>query len=285
MNRYDLYITGSNADMLSSELSTFLAGRYVEILIHPFSFQEFKKLYENSTFEDYIIFGGIPSICSFNLHYDFSMNALRDSYRSAILQDVISRYQIRNAAILEKLIQYVFTNVGKTFSALSISKYFKSQKVNISVDTVLSYLSMLQDAYLIYKVSRNDLIGKSILKTEEKYYIADHGIREAISGNNMKVIESVLENIVYIELLRRGYKVYVGKISDREIDFVAYKNKEIRYYQVSYLMESESTREREFGVYKLIADNYPKYVISMDRVDFSQDGIIHMNIEKFLAEV
>ncbi|MDY0294697.1 MAG: ATP-binding protein [Acholeplasmataceae bacterium] len=285
MNRYDLYTTGSNADMLSSELSTFLAGRYVEILIHPFSFQEFKKLYENSTFEDYIIFGGIPSICSFNLHYDFSMSALRDSYRSAILQDVISRYQIRNAAILEKLIQYVFTNVGKTFSALSISKYFKSQKVNISVDTVLSYLSMLQDAYLIYKVSRNDLIGKSILKTEEKYYIADHGIREAISGNNMKVIESVLENIVYIELLRRGYKVYIGKISDREIDFVAYKNKEIRYYQVSYLMESESTREREFDVYKLIADNYPKYVISMDHVDFSQDGIIHMNIEKFLAEV
>jgi predicted AAA+ superfamily ATPase len=149
------------------------------------------------------------------------MNALRDSFRSAILHDVISRYQIRNATVLEKLIQYVFSNVGKTFSALSISKYFKSQRVNVSVDTILSYLSMIQDAFLIYKVSRNDLIGKNILKTEEKYYIADHGIREAISGSNMKVIESILENIVYIELLRRGYKVYIGKIEDYEVDFVA----------------------------------------------------------------
>lgn len=282
MNQYDIYITGSNADMLSSELSTYLAGRYVEILIHPFSFKEFKLLYSNSNFNDYLTFGGIPSIHSFNLQYEFSMNALRDSFRSAILQDVISRYQIRNASVLEKLIQYVFSNVGKTFSALSISKYFKSQRINVSVDTILSYLGMIQDAFLIYKVSRNDLIGKNILKTEEKYYIADHGIREAISGSNMKVIESILENIVYIELLRRGYKVYIGKIHDYEVDFVAYKGKEVSYYQVSYLMELESTRDREFGVYKLIKDNFPKYVISMDKVDFSQDGIVHMNIEDFL---
>ncbi|MDP2425413.1 MAG: DUF4143 domain-containing protein [bacterium] len=212
------------------------------------------------------------------------MNALRDSFRSAILHDVISRYQIRNATVLEKLIQYVFSNVGKTFSALSISKYFKSQRVNVSVDTILSYLSMIQDAFLIYKVSRNDLIGKNILKTEEKYYIADHGIREAISGSNMKVIESILENIVYIELLRRGYKVYIGKIEDYEVDFVANKGKEVSYYQVSYLMEQISTREREFRVYKLIKDNFPKYVVSMDKVDFSQDGIVHMNIDDFLND-
>lgn len=282
MNQYDIYITGSNADMLSSELSTYLAGRYIEILIHPFSYIEFKQLYSHSDFNDYLVFGGIPSIQSLNLQYDFSMNALRDSFRSAILQDVISRYQIRNAVILEKLIQYIFTNVGKTFSALSISKYFKSQKINVSVDTILSYLGMIQDAFLIYKVSRNDLIGKNILKTEEKYYIADHGIREAVSGNNMKVIESILENIVYIELLRRGNKVYIGKIGDYEIDFVAIKGREVSYYQVSYIMEKESTREREFGVYKLIKDNFPKYVISMDKVDFSQEGIIHMNIEDFL---
>jgi hypothetical protein len=284
MNQFDLYITGSNADMLSSDLSTFLAGRFVEILIHPFSYKEFKELYSKSTFNDYILFGGIPSIQSFNLQYDFSMSALRDSFRSAVLQDVISRHQIRNASILEKLIQYVFTNVGKTFSALSISKYFKSQRENVSVDTILSYLSMIQEAFLIYKVSRNDLIGKNVLKTEEKYYIADHGIREAVSGNNMKVIESILENIVYIELLRRGYKVYVGKIDEYEIDFVAYKGKAVNYYQVAYLLESELTREREFGVYKHIQDNYPKFVISMDKVDFSQDGIIHMNIEDFLNQ-
>lgn len=285
MGTFDLYITGSNADMLSSELSTYLAGRYIELLIHPFSFKEFIELNKNSTFQDYLIYGGIPSIQSFNLQYDFSMNALRDSFRSAILQDVITRHQIRNAFILEKLIQYVFTNVGKTFSALSISKYYKSQRINVSVDTILSYLSLIQDAFLIYKVSRKDLIGKSILKTEEKYYISDHGIREAISGNNMAVIESVLENIVYIELLRRGYKVYIGKIDVYEVDFVAYKGKEVCYYQVTYLMELESTRDREFNVYKLINDNFPKYVISMDQVDFSRDGIIHMHIEDFLLNV
>lgn len=282
MNQFDIYITGSNADMLSSELSTYLAGRYVEILVHPFSLKEFKTLYPVSTMNDYLIFGGIPSIQSFQLQYDFSMSALRDSFRSAIMQDVISRYQIRSASILEKLIQYVFTNVGKTFSALSISKYFKSQRVNVSVDTILSYLGMIQEAFLIYKVSRNDLIGKSVLKTEEKYYIADHGIREAISGNNLKAIESILENIVYIELLRRGFKVFVGKVDDYVIDFVAYRGNEVSYYQVSYLLATESTREREFGVYKLVNDNYPKYVISMDMVDFSQDGIVHKNIEDFL---
>jgi len=284
MNRFDLYITGSNADMLSSELSTFLAGRYIELLVHPFSYREFLELYPKSTFQDYLIFGGIPTIHSFNLNYEFSMNALRDSFRSAILQDVISRHNIRNASVLEKLIQYIFTNVGTTFSALSISKYFKSQRISVSVDTIISYLSMIQDAFLIYKVTRNDIIGKQILKTEEKYYIADHGIREAISGNNIKHIELILENIVFIELLRRGFKVHVGKVDQNEIDFVAYKGKEILYYQVCYLMDQVSTRERAFGVYKKIQDNFPKYVISMDQVDFSQNGIIHKHIEDFLVE-
>lgn len=284
INQYDIYITGSNADMLSSELATYLAGRYIEILVHPFSYKEFKELNTAASFKDYLIFGGIPSISSFDLQYDFSMNALRDSFQSAILQDVVSRYKIRNSIILEKLVQYVFTNVGKTFSALSISKYFKSQQVGVSVDTILNYLKMIQDAFLIYKVSRNDLLGKSILKTEEKYYIADQGIREAISGDNIKVIEVILENIIYIELLRRGYSVYVGKVDDYEIDFVAYKGKERCYYQVSYILESETTRLREFGVLKKINDNYPKYVISMDQIDFSQDGIHHLNIESFLLE-
>mgnify|MGYP001767516671 CR=1 FL=1 len=281
---FDIYITGSNADTLSSELSTFLAGRYIEILIHPFSYQEFLTVYPQAKFNDYLLFGGIPSIYAFNLDYTLSMNALRDSFRSAVLQDVVTRYQIRNAVILEKLIQYIFANVGKTFSALSISKYFKSQRLTVSVDTVLSYLSMIQEAFLIYKVGRHDLIGKSVLKTEEKYYIADHGIREAIAGNNPRVVEMILENIVYIELLRRGYRVYIGKVNDLEIDFVAYKGSEIEYYQVSYLLENETTRQREFGVYDSLQDNYPKYVLSMDQVNFSHKGIIHQNIETFLLQ-
>lgn len=282
MGSFDLYITGSNADMLSSELSTYLAGRYVELLIHPFSYKEFLEMNPKSTFQDYIIYGGIPAIQSFHLQYDFSMNALRDSFKSAVLQDVITRHQIRNAYILEKLIQYVFSNVGKTFSALSISNYFKSQRISVSVDTILSYLGLIQDAFLIYKVRRNDVIGKRILKTEEKYYIADHGFREALTANNMAVIESVLENIVYIELLRRGYKVYVGKVDQYEVDFVAIKGKEVEYYQIAYLMELESTREREFGVYDMIHDHFPKFVISMDQVDFSRNGIRHLHIEDFL---
>lgn len=284
MNIFDIYITGSNADLLSSDLSTYLAGRYVEILVHPFSYKEFLKLYDGSSFTDYMIFGGIPTIASFELDYEYSMNALRDSFNSAIFQDVINRYKIRNTIVLERLIQYVFANTSKTFSATSISRYLKSENINVSVDTLLSYLKNIEDAFLIYKVQRNNLEGKQILKTEEKYYIADHGIREAITGNNLKSIELILENIVYIELLRRGYEVYVGKVGELEIDFVAYKNNNPIYIQVSYLMETNETRSREFGAYDLVKDNYPKYVLSMDKVNFSQNGVIHKNIEDFLLE-
>jgi predicted AAA+ superfamily ATPase len=212
------------------------------------------------------------------------MNILRDQFKSAVLQDVIQRNSIRNTVILERLIEYVFSNTGKTFSALSISKYLKSQRMNVSVDTILNYLNIITNAFLIYKVKRNDLIGKSILKTEEKYYIADQGIREAIIGNNENIVEMLLENIVYIELLRRGYTVYIGKVKNQEIDFVAKKGKLTKYYQVCYIMESEKTRNREFSVYEDIRDNFDKYVLSMDNVDFSQNGIIHLNIEDFLLE-
>lgn len=284
MGIFDVYITGSNADLLSSDLSTFLAGRYVEILVYPLSYKEFKELYGDSTFNDYLIFGGIPSICSFNLDYVYSMNALRDMYQSAIFRDVIQRYNIRNTIVLERLIKYVFENTSKTFSALSISRYFKSERINVSVDTVLLYLKHMKDAFLIYQVKRNDLLGKKILKTEEKYFVADHGIREAIVGNNINSIELILENIVYLELKRRGYEVYIGKVDNFEIDFIAIKNNEKSYYQVSYLMETKETRDREFNVYKQIIDNYPKYVLSLDNFDFSQDGIIHKNLESFLLD-
>jgi predicted AAA+ superfamily ATPase len=284
MDKFDIYITGSNADLLSSDLSTYLAGRYIEILVHPFSYKEFKQVKPKSNLNEYITYGGMPSIAAFNYDYEISMNVLRDSFNSAVLQDVIQRNKVRNSVVLEKLIEYVFNNTGKTFSALSISKYFKSQRISVSVDTILNYLNIITNAFLIYKVRRNDLMGKLILKTEEKYYIADHGIREAIVGNNEKVIEMILENMVYVELLRRGYTVYIGKVNEQEIDFVAKKGKNIKYYQVSYLLETEKTRNREFGVYEHIKDNFDKYVLSMDKINFSQNGIIHKNIEDFLLE-
>lgn len=257
MNEFDIYITGSNADLFSNDLSTFLAGRYVEILVQPFSYKEFIELYPTSNFNDYIIFGGIPSISLFNLDYKYSMNVLRDSFNSAIYQDIINRYNIRNTYALEKLIYYIFENTSQTFSALSISRYFKSEKINISVDTILIYVKNIEDAFLIYRVPRNDLEGKRILKTEEKYFVADHGIREAIIGFNTSRIELILENIVFIELIRRGYDVYIGKVGDREVDFVAIKDNKPSYYQVSYLMENEGTRNREFASLKDIKDSYP----------------------------
>ncbi len=284
MNIFDIYITGSNADLLSSDLSTFLAGRYVEIPVYPLSYKEFTLLYPKSNFNDFILFGGMPSIAVFSLDYKLSMNVLRDAFKSAVFQDIVSRHRIRNAFVLEKLILYIFQNTGKTFSALSISKYFKSQNIKISVDTILNYLSLIEDAFLIYRVRRNDVIGKTILKTEEKYYVADHGMREAIIGKNQNSIELILENIVYTELLRRGYTVFIGKVKELEVDFVAIKGNVTEYYQVCYFLGTENTREREFGVYKHIFDNYPKYVISMDEIDFSNDGINHKNIVDFLSE-
>lgn len=284
LKRFDVYITGSNADLLSSDLSTFLAGRYVELLVHPLSYFEFKELYDSATFNDYITFGGIPSIAPFNLDYSYSMNVLRDSFNSAVYQDIINRYSIRNTLVLRKLIQYIFANTSKTFSALSISRYFKNENIKVSVDTILTYLKHIEDAFLIYRASRNDLIGKRILKTEEKYFIADQGLREAIIGSNTKSIELILENIVFLELKRRGYDLYVGKVFDKEIDFVAVKENKISYYQVTYLMTNEETRSREFNVYKHLTDNYPKYVLSLDQFDFSKDGIIHQNIEDFLLD-
>ena len=173
-------------------------------------------------------------------------------------------------------------NIGTTFSANSLKRYLKNEDRNISVDTILNYLEYCSRAFIIKKVPRYDSLGKKILKVDEKYYLTDHGFRQASGYSNTKDIEKVLENIVYIELISRGYNVKIGRINNREIDFIAQKDDEISYFQVCYLMESESTREREFGVYKLIQDNYPKYVISMDKIDFSQDGVKHLNIVDFL---
>ncbi len=288
----DIYITGSNAKLLSGELATYLAGRYVEFVIYPFSFSEFIELYNtvypntdiHQCFRKYLNIGGMPYLS--NLRYDetASRQYLQDLFNSVELKDIVKRNNIRDVDMLERIIAYVTSNIGTTFSATSISKYLKSEGRSASSETVLAYIKACTDAFLFYQVKRNDLQGKKILTVNEKYYVADHGIREAKFASNTKDINLVLENIVYMEILRRGYNVTIGKVGDKEIDFVCEKQGNKLYIQVAYLLASEDTIKREFGVYDRIRDNFPKYVITMDEYDMSRNGIKHRNICDFLLE-
>lgn len=286
----DIYITGSNAKLLSGELATYLAGRYVEFIIYPFSFQEFIDLYRSvypqtdtrECFNQYLIIGGMPYLANLSFNKEACQQYLTDLFNSVELKDIIKRNNIRDTDMLERLIAFITSHIGSTFSSTSISKYLKSEGRNVSTETILNYIKACTDAFLFYQVKRQDLQGKKILTVNEKYYIADHGIREAVYGSNMKDIQLVLENIVYIELLRRGYKVTVGKIADKEIDFVCEKQGKKLYLQVAYLLANEETIHREFDIYYSIRDNYPKYVISLDEYDMSQNGIKHRNIRDFL---
>lgn len=288
---FDIYITGSNSKLLSSELSTYLVGRYVEFLIFPFSFLEFyeinkeknNSLSAREAFYKYIKFGGMPFLNNLNYDYDSSMLYLKDLYASIILKDITHRNNIRDTDLLERIISYLVMNIGNTFSANSISKYFKSENRKISTETILNYINFCEKAFLIKKVSRNDLIGKKILNVNEKYYIIDHGLREAILFNNEKDINLVLENIIFIEMLRRGYDIKIGKANNFEIDFVCTKKDKIIYIQVAYLLASEETINREFSVLENIRDNHPKYVLTMDDFDMSRNGIKHKNIIDFLS--
>lgn len=286
----DIYITGSNAKLLSGELATYLAGRYVEFVIYPFSFAEFlemnrqknSQIDKSACFTAFLKTGGMPFLANF-LGDDSAKNQyLMDIYNSVVLKDVVKRNNIRDVDTLERIIAYAFSNIGHIFSATSLSKYFKSEKRNISHDTILNYLKFCADAFLIYKISRYDLEGKKVLTVNEKYYCADHGLREAVFGKNTQNIDQILENIVCLELLRRNFKVFVGKKDESEIDFIAERNGVKIYVQVAYLLASEETVRREFSVYDSIKDNFPKYVVSMDEFDFSRNGIIHRNIRDFL---
>ncbi len=286
----DIYITGSNAKLLSGELATYLGGRYVEFVIYPFSFAEFLELYRPTTpqatvqqcFQQYLLFGGMPYLSRLNYQEEPVRQYLSDLYDSVQLKDIIKRNKVRDVDLLERILAYVMANVGTTFSAGSLTKFFKSEQRSVSPETVLNYIRYCCDAYLFYQVKRQDLQGKQILATSEKYYIADHGIREAVFGGNMRDINLVLENIVFLELLRRGYTVTVGKAGEREVDFVCDRRGEKLYVQVTYLLASEETIAREFGVYDSIRDNFPKYVVSMDELDLSRSGIKHRNIRDFL---
>ena len=219
-----------------------------------------------------------------NLHGDrsASLQYLRDVYSSVILKDVVKRNNIRDVDLLERIITYVLANVGHTFSARSISNYFKSENRKVAPETVLNYIKACCDAYLFFKLSREDIAGKKILAVNEKYYIVDHGLREAVYGGNTRDMDQLLENIVCVELIRRGYAVTIGKAGEKEVDFVAQRGNDKLYVQVAYLLESPETIKREFSAYAGIRDNYPKYVVSMDEFDMSRDGIKHRNIRDFL---
>lgn len=287
----DIYITGSNAKMLSGEYATLLSGRYVEFTIYPFSFSEYCNARNsdgsplksiNEYFTEYVKYGGLPFLSTAQLDESAKQQYLKDIYASVVIKDIVKRNNLRDVDLLERIVAYAVANIGRTFSANSIASYFKNEKRAASVDTIINYMNSCEKAFLFYKISRMDLEGKEILQINEKYYLADHGLRQALYGNNQRDIELILENIVCLELLRLGYRVTIGKLGDKEIDFVCDKNGKRIYVQVCYMLASKKTEQREFGAYEDIKDNYPKYVVSMDEFDMSRDGIIHMNIRNFL---
>lgn len=288
----DIYITGSNAKLLSGELATVLGGRYVEFTIYPFSYSEFLELYRTiypsssdaEVFQKYLVIGGMPYLANLQYASEPSKQYLNDIYNSVVLNDVVKRNKIRDVDLLSRIVAYVMANIGTTFASTSITKFLKNEHRTVAPETILNYIKYCVDAYLFYQVNRQDLQGKQILATNEKYYMADHGLREAVFGGNMKDINLILENIIYMELLRRGYSVTVGKAGDKEIDFICQKQNQKLYVQVCYLLASEETINREFGVYTSIPDNFPKYVVSMDEIDFSREGIKHCRIRDFLTQ-
>ncbi|ETJ96993.1 ATP-binding protein [Propionimicrobium sp. BV2F7] len=284
----DIYLTGSNSKMLSGDLATNLAGRYIEFRIQPLSFGEFNRLYpqenKSETFINYIRFGGMPGLKYFDFQREPIIQYLQGLYDSTVLKDVVEHNAIRDVDLFSRTTRYAFANIGTTFSASSIAKFLKNERRTASVDTILDYLEYCSQAFLLDRVNRFDVKGKAAMQTKEKYSCADHGYRLALGLSNESDIELVLENIVYQELRSRGYEVRVGKVGSKEIDFVAKKDAQISYYQVSYLLASQETPDREFSVFENVSDNYPKQVLSMDSIDLSRDGIVHKSIIDFLLE-
>lgn len=287
----DIYITGSNSRMMSSEISTYLTGRYITFHIYTLSFEEylmFKKSYTTlkdlkQEFSQYVRLGGFPATHLQDYSQDEVYTIVKDIYNSTIFSDIVRRNQVKKIDQLERVVKYTFNNIGNTFSAKSISNYFKSEQRKIDNETVYSYLEKLQKAYILHKCSRYDLQGKDILKTQEKFYLADVSLRYSVLGYTVDSTAASLENIVYLELKRRGYDVYIGKIKDKEIDFVATKQNEKIYVQVTQEIKSEKTQKREYEQLLEIRDNYPKYVVMADNfAGGNYEGIKTMNIVDFL---
>ncbi|MEI6805804.1 MAG: ATP-binding protein [Myxococcaceae bacterium] len=288
----DVYITGSNAKMLSSDLATHLSGRYVSIPIYTLSFREFIEFNQKSevdpsvVFADYLKIGGFPLLSQFTGNQQACYTLIGDIFETIVLKDIVSRHQIRRVALLGNIIRYVADNVGNTFSANKISDYLKSQRIKIDVETVQDYLGFLTSTFALHKVRRYDVHGKRHLEISEKYYLGDLGLRHALIGYHSESIGQFLENIVYLELLRRGYHVSVGKLGNREIDFIAEKGSQKIYVQVCYLLATPEVFSREFGVLGEVRDQYPKLVLSMDTDSYgnSFDGIERKNIVSWLLE-
>jgi len=281
----DIYITGSNSRLLSGELATYIAGRYISFVVYPFSFAEFEILNADYTFDEYIQYGGMPFLSSIDFEPNISKNYLQDVFNSVILKDIVKRNNIRDVELLERIISYALANVGKSFSATSISKFFKAEKRTVAPETILNYLKWCEEAYLLYRLKSQEINGKKMLKVNEKYYVVDHGLREAAVGANLKNTEIILENIVGLELLHRGYKVYVGRVREREIDFVGEKDGDKLYLQVCYLLNDESTIGREFGSLLDVKDNYPKFVLYKESsFKGSYEGIPAVKIEDWLLD-
>lgn len=284
----DIYITGSNSKLLSGELATLIAGRYIQIHIYPFTLSEAKQMLlqngnfqsNEALFQDYLKYGGMPM--RFSLE-KISLEAyLSDTYDAIVVKDIIQRNNIKDIHLLHLILAFLMDNIANPFSARSIVAALKQEGINTSVETVITYIDYIKKAMVIYSAQRYDIKGKKLLTTNEKYYTVDLGLRNSVKSSGEIDYNKLYENIVYLELLCRGYEVRVGKTDNYEIDFVAYKGSDTLYIQVCYLLSSPDTIEREFGNLEKIKDNYPKYVISGDLPDFSHNGIQHFNIIKFL---
>ncbi|MCC2820591.1 ATP-binding protein [Lachnoclostridium pacaense] len=287
----DIYVTGSNSRMMSSEISTYLTGRYIAFRIYPLSFSEymtFRKKYTEildsyTELANYLRLGGFPAVHLQKYTPDEVYTIVRDIYNSTIFTDIVRRNQIRKVDQLERIVKFAFDNVGRTFSAASVSKYLKSENRAIDNETVYNYLSKLESAYILHRCSRFDVQGKEILKTQEKFYLADPALRYSVLGYSANSAAAMLENIMYLELLRRGYDVYVGKLENAEIDFIAIKQENKLYIQVTQEIGSPETEKREYGRLLDIRDNYPKYVLRTDAfAGGNYEGIKTMHVADFL---
>ena len=287
-NNISIFITGSNSKLLSQELSSVLSGRYVIFNIFPLSYKEFielskKKPKDEDTFWNFVKWGGLPNRCQFE-NVNNIKDYLHSVFDSIILRDVVDRLGLKDTVLFNLLLQYIVDTTGREFSAENVINFLKTEGKSISTETLYIYLDALCKALIIRKIYRYDIHGKAILKTLNKYYMTDLGIAQ-IKNNDFEINKSfAIENVVYNELLQRGYDVYIGKIKDKEVDFIAIKDNIKKYYQVSYLLVNDDVIEREFGAFKVIDDNYPKYVLSLDKTNFSQKGIIHKNIIDWLLE-
>ena len=285
----DIYITGSNAKMLSGELATYLSGRYIEFKIYSLSYSEFLEFHglteSETSYELYSRYGGLPYLLNLPLEDETVNEYLKSVYSTIVFRDVVSRYKLRNTLFLEKLIQFLSENIGNLFSAKNISDYLKSQHTAISVNQIQSYTEYLNNAFLIHRVERYDLIGKRVFEIGEKYYFENMGIRNIVIGYRITDKAKILENLVYNHLLYKGYDIKVGYYGDKEIDFIGEKNGEKLYIQVALKIDSDKTAEREFGNLLKIQDNYPKIVVTEDTFSGNRyEGIRHCSIRQFLME-